>query len=133
MADLTNDLNATLTSAIQARVGAAVLEAASSDAVLSGYVAAALNQTIEIGDYYEKRKVPFIHHVVSESIRKATENAVRAVLADEMGAFQTMVRKVIKARTAQIAETLVASLLDAAGKTYGVDVKVDLKMPTNHG
>lgn len=129
--DLTGDLNATITSAVNARIEAAVAEAFASDEFMGRYVTAALQQQIEVrGEYsYDRKKVPFLSHVLSESIRDATKVAVQKWLHQNATMIESEVATALRRETKNIAAALAKSLLDAADKTYGVDVKIDLKMP----
>lgn len=135
MSDITQDLNATITHAVQARIEAEVAKAFASDEFLASYITAALQQQIEIKeDYgYSRKKVSFLHHTLSEAVRMATKTAVAKWLATNSAQIEAEVEKALRRETKSIASALAQSLLNAADKTYGVDVKIDLKMPRNDG
>lgn len=130
MADPIPDINATITSAVNARIEAEVARAFASDEFLASYVTAALQQQVEVRtDGYSREKKPFLHHVLSESIRDATKVAVQRWLQANAAQLEEEVAKALRRSTKDIAAALAQSLLTAADKTYGVDVKIDLKMP----
>lgn len=136
MADIGLDLNQTITHAVQARIEAEVAKAFVSDEFLASYITAALQQQIEVkvGDYsYDRKKVSFLHHTLSEAIRMATKTAVAKWLAANSEQLEAEVEKALRRETKSIASALAQSLLNAADKTYGVDVKIDLKMPRSDG
>lgn len=134
-ADLTGDLNATITAAVNARIEAAVAEAFASDEFMGRYVTAALQQTVEVPkrDGYGRDRVPFLHSVLTESIREATKRAVAQWLAENAGEIEAEVAKALRRETKSIAAALTKTLTDVADKTYGVSVEVNLKMPRSDG
>jgi hypothetical protein len=127
--ELGSDLDATITSAVNARVEAAVAAALSSDDFMSSYITAALRQTVEVpsANGYGKDKVTFLHKVVSESVRTAVGEAIRRHIKDDTDALERIVVDELRRQRELIARQLVASLTDAADKAYGI--KVDLVMP----
>jgi len=127
--DLTTDLNATITAAVNARIEASIVEALSGDATISKYVAAALSQQVALNpnDRYDNKKVSFLERTLRATIQKATEAAVREVIADEMPLITDEIRKAVKRNAGTMADALAKSLTEAAERTYGV--KVELNMP----
>lgn len=130
MADPVPDLNAVITSAVNARIEAEVTAALSGDAVIGQFVAKALQARIEVDrGNYRKEPMPYLTHVLEKAIQEATKAAVTRLLAEEVVAIEDAVRKALRRDLARIASTLTKSLSDAAARTYGVDVHLDLKMP----
>ena len=131
-ADITQDLNATITHAVNARIEAEISKAFASDEFLAAYVRAALQQPIEVRtDSYSREKKPFLNHVLTESIREATKVAVAKWLHQNAPFIEAEVEKALRRETKGIAAGLVESLTKVADKAYGVDVKIDLKMPNS--
>jgi hypothetical protein len=127
--ELGADLDATITNAVNARVEAAVAAALSGDNFMSSYVTAALQQHVEVNKAggYGKEKVTFLHKVVSESVREAVGAAIRRHIQEDTDALEKIVVDELRRQRALIARQLVASLTDAADKTYGI--QVNLVMP----
>lgn len=132
MTDMALDLNQTITSAVNARIEAALASALAGDEVMGSFVTAALQQTVEIStsDPYRKAKVPFLTSVLHKAIQDATKAAVTKMIAEEIDSIEAEVRKALRRDLGRIAGTLSKSLVDAADKTYGVSVALDLKMPS---
>lgn len=120
------DLNATIASAVNARVEAAVLAALSGDDVLGRYVSAALNQEIELDRNYRKVKVNFLHHTIKTAIQEATKAAINAAIAEEREQIEELVRKAIKSQAANLAAQMATSLVEQAAKGY---IRVEVKVP----
>ena len=129
MPDPTQDLNATIASAVNARIEAEVMKALSGDETISHFVAAAMQQPVELTKNYRTEKVPFLRHVLTKAIQQATEQAVKKLIVEEVESIEAEVRKALRRDLATIASTLTKSLVDAAGTTYGVSVDLSLKMP----
>jgi hypothetical protein len=130
---LGTELDKAIAHAVTARVEAEVVKALSGDQVIGKYVAAALAQPIEVSsrNSYSKEKVPFLKTILDSAIRQATQDAVRALIAEELPMIQDEVRKALKRSAGTIAETLANSLASAAEKAYGVSVDLTLKMPSS--
>lgn len=126
---ITDDLNRVISAAVNARVETAVMEALSGDQTIGKMVVAALQQHVEVptGNGYGKARVPFLNHLLQTTIRKAAEAAVAKVLVDEATLIEEEVRKHLKRQAPEIAATLAGNLVDAASKSYGVNVT--LRMP----
>ena len=140
--NLAEDLNATIASAVNARIEAQVAEAMSGDAVLGQYVQSALRQTVEVnkrdGGYgkerdggYGKERVTFLSATLGEAIRAATKAAVAAYFAQHADDLEAEVAKALRRNSKDIAVTLIESLTTAAAKPYGVNVAMSLKMPND--
>ena len=131
MPDVETDLNATITNAVNARIEAEVFKALSGDETIGRYVSAALRQTIEVkNNRYGTDRVPFLTLTLRSAIQEATKAAVTRIIAEELPTIEDEVRKALRRDIRGIAETLANSLKDAADKAYGVDVKLDLRMPS---
>lgn len=120
------DLNATIASAVNARIEAQLLAAFSSDDVLASYVTAALQQPItykEPGSYQEKRTT-WLNKVLADAIREATKAAVATVLAEHKDKLEAEVRKVVRSNLTSIAEQFVEQLVTKAGDHYGLQVQI---------
>ena len=133
MADLTEDLNQTITAAVNARVEASILEAMSGDETIGRYVLAALQQPVPQRDRYgntSRETQPYITTVLKAAIQKAAKEACERFVAEELGLIEDEVRKALRRDVKRIASSLTESLTKAAGKPYGFDVKLDLKMPS---
>lgn len=125
------DLNSVIANAVNARVEAQVLAALSGDEVLGRYVMAALNQPVQLpkpGSSYDKITVTFLNATLQKAVQAAVEQAVRAVVSDEVTAIEDAVRKELRRKIATVAEQLVGSLSKAAESPYGI--KVDLNWPS---
>lgn len=133
MSDLAQDLNSTITHAINARIEAAIAEAFVTDEFMGRYVTAALQQQVEVRDGYDRRKVPFLNHVLSEAIREATKAAVARWLRENGQQIEDEVAKALRRETKNIAAALTKTLTDVADKTYGVSVDLKLNMPRSDG
>jgi Mrp family chromosome partitioning ATPase len=130
--EVSTDLNTVIVAAVNARVEAAVLEALSGDQFLAQYVAAALNQQIEVKEragYYNDRtvKTTFLKNAITEAVKGATQAAVKRVLAEDADALEEAVRKELRKQAPTIAKQLVGTVAEAAEKPYGVTV--GLKFP----
>jgi hypothetical protein len=125
-------IDATIAAAVHARIEAEVARALMGDEVIGQYVAAALSQPVEVKDRssYRTTTVPFLTTVLRKAMQDATEAAVRTLIASEMDAIETEVRKALRRDLAAIAGTLTKSLVDAADKTYGINVDMTVRMPT---
>lgn len=123
------DLNKIITSAVNARVEAAVTAALAGDDTIGAMVVAALQQPVEVPkrDGYGKTQVPFLNHLMSSAIRDAAKRAVERVLVDEQATIEEEVRKHIKRLAPEIAQRMAGQLAETAGKSYGVSVQ--LKLP----
>jgi hypothetical protein len=124
-----DDLNSVIVAAVNARVEVAVAEALAGDQFLATYIAAALNQEIEVKNRFDYKgtKTTFLKNSISEAIRGATERAVRSLIAEQSAEIEKLVATELRRQIPDIAKQLVGSVRDAAEKTYGLDVT--LKYP----
>lgn len=129
MGDIEQDLNATIAAAVKAKVEASVMEALAGGELMREYVAAALSQQVDLNpnDRYNNKKVSFLERTLRTAIQKATEDAVRAAILEDMPVLQDEVRRAIKRNSSTMADALCTSLTEAAERAYGV--KVELNMP----
>ncbi|WP_280499398.1 hypothetical protein [Nocardia cyriacigeorgica] len=119
------DLNTVIAAAVQARIEAEVAAALSGDEVISKYVAAALNQPIEIGhNSWDRRKTTFLRNTIDEAMRAATKAAVEQAVAEEREAIENAVRAELRDRVDALAVQLVDSLASAAEAPYGISVQL---------
>lgn len=126
MPDIGSDLNATITAAVNARIEASVAEALSGNKLISDYVAAALSREITIRDPggYRDRKTTFLREVIENSVKAATEQAVRKVVAQEQPALEAAVAEELRRNTTAIAAQLVGKMAEATEHAYGVRVEL---------
>lgn len=121
------DLNQVIIAAVNARIEASVAAALSGDDVIGKYVAAALNEPIEVKDRsgYRTRKTSYLREVIDGAIREATKAAVSTVIAEEREAIERAVRAELRERTDALAVQLVGSAVAAVEKPYGVSIKLE--------
>ena len=131
MTELGLNLNETITAAVKAKVEGELIAALSGDAVIGAFVAAALNQKVTVKNAagYGTIDVPFITKVLQDAIREQAKAALARLIAEEGVNIEAEVAKALRRDLKHIASSLTKSLVDAADKTYGIDVKIDLKMP----
>lgn len=124
-----SDLNQVIVSAVNARVEAAVAAAMSGDEVMGKYVAAALNQPVEIpdGTSYGKKRVPFLRNVINNAIRDAAKAAVTQVVTEQRPAIEAAVRASIAERLGDLANNLVDGLAKTSASPYSVNVALKFR------
>lgn len=134
MSDVTPDLDQLIVHAVNARIEAEVTKALSGDEVIGRLVSSALRQTVDSpNDFMRSRpKQSFLTSVLEKAIQAATKKAVAKVLEEEVESIEAAVRLALMANTHEIGRQLAASLAEAATKPYGVEVKVDLRMPSGN-
>lgn len=125
--NITTDLNATIASAVNARIEAEVAKALSGDEVIGQYVAAALNQEIEVERSYRKTKTTWLKHTLRKAMQDSTKAVIQRVLEEELPLIEEEVRKAVKREAGAIAEGIAKSLAERGGRGYGIDVK--FRMP----
>ena len=126
MSQLDTDLTATIAAAVNARIEAAVAAALASDEVLAQYVAAALNQPIEVDRNNPRLKTTYLHHMLRQAIQAATKAAAERVLAEDHELIEEEVRNALRRNVSAIAAGIAGSLASHAAKGYGVQVSVRL-------
>lgn len=125
-APIENDLNQVIANAVTARIEAQVAAALSGDEVIGKYVAAALNQPMEVNDpgTYRTRKTTFLRETIDTALRDAAKNAVRQAIAEEREAIERAVRTELRDRVDALAVQLVGSAVAAVENPYGVRVEL---------
>lgn len=131
MTGLSTDLDAAITNAVTARVEAEMLKAFSGDEVIAGFVTAALMQEVEVQDRnsYSKKRVPYLHHVLSQTIQEIVKASVQRLILEEMPMLEDEIRRAIRRNAGDISSALANTLTDAAERGYGIHVDVALKVP----
>lgn len=125
------DINKIIASAVNARVEAAVLAALSGDEVIGKLVIAALSEQVPAtNDRYDSKKTTYINRVLRDSIKEATADALRRVIAEELPTIEEEIRKELRRKVKQIAEGLATQLGEKAASAYGV--KVELMLPERY-
>jgi hypothetical protein len=123
---VSGDLNQVIVSAVQARIEAEVAAALSGDEVIGKYVAAALNQPIEVGrDSYNRRRTTYLRETIDTAVREATKAAVTQVIAEEREAIERAVRAELRDRVDGLAVQLVNSAVESVEKPYGLSVQLE--------
>jgi hypothetical protein len=127
--NLSGDLNTVISTAVQARIEAEVAAALSGSELMGQYVAAALQQKIEVkdGHSYRTRETTFLREAIDKAIREATKAAVRKVIAEEAEEIEAAVATELRRNVKTIAKTLVGKVVEKAEDTYGIEV--NLKYP----
>lgn len=128
-ADPAPDLNQIIVSAVNARIEAEVTKALSGDDVIGKLVTAALQQPVNTDSFRRDKTKTFLAVVLEKAIQEATKKAVTAVLAEEVESIEAAVRVALMTNVQGLAHQLVEGLSERAKQAYGVDVKIDLKMP----
>ena len=130
-ADITPDLDQLIVHAVNARIEAEVTKALSGDEVIGKLVSAALQQPIESRDFMARgqQKKTFLTVVLEKAIQEATKKAVAKILAERVEDIEIAVERALMGNLAGLADQLVKGLSERAAQAYGVDVKVDLRMP----
>jgi hypothetical protein len=123
------DLNDVITSAVNARVETAVLEALSGDEFFGRMVTAALHQVVEVKDDggFRTRKTTFLRHTLETVTRDAVKSATARLVAQEAERIEEAVAAELRRSSDAIARQLVDSVANAAENPYGI--AVSLKFP----
>lgn len=126
-ADVDSGLNEIISKAIETKIEAAVVAALGSDDLMGRWVTAALQQVIEIpdGTGYGKKRVPFLTHIIQQTLQKAVNAAVKAHIVNEAEFIQGLVAKEMRRASNDIAAQFVAQLTEKTIKsTYGLEVQL---------
>lgn len=107
MANLNDDLNNTIASAVNARVEAQVLEALASDGVMQAAVQAALSREVPSSGYDRKKKT-----ILTHLLHTAIEEHTKAIVAEEIAASASVIRDEVRAALAQSLGVITDSLVD---------------------
>jgi hypothetical protein len=132
MAEVTQDLNTVIASAVQARIETEVLAALSGSDVFAQFVNVALNRKIEVKDpnsSYRTRETTYIAETISKAIQAATKAAVEKVIAEEAPQIEAEVTKELRRNVKGLAAQMVGCVVDKAASPYGITV--ELKYPAN--
>lgn len=124
---INQNLDAIITKAIETKIEASVLAALSGDETIGRMVTAALQQKVEINRRdggYGKETVPFLSHVVHETIRAAAHKAVRAHLETMTEQLAAEVAKQLRKSSAGVAKQMVDQLAERASSAYGIKVEI---------
>lgn len=127
MGDVTQDLNATIASAVQARIEAEVAAAMSGSEMIGQYVTAALNQPIEVsvnGSRYDTEKTTWLRHTIDTAMREATKVAVERLIAERAPQLEEAVRAALEEKTGMFAAQLVENLGERVANGYSVSVEL---------
>lgn len=125
----TGDLNNVIASAVQARIETEVATALAGSELMTQYVAAALNQPIEVGDRFKSRKTTFLRETIDKAIREATKDAVQKAIAAELPAIEAQVTAELRRNVKGIAKTMTDKLGEKVDSAYGVTVKLNYPDP----
>lgn len=116
------DLTDVIKSAVQARVEASVLEAMSSDGAMKAIVHAALNQTVDTGNYREKK--PLLTHLVHTTVREQAKKVVAEEIQGLEDQIRDEVRTALKKSVGVISDSLVSGFVaNASGRYPSIEVK----------
>lgn len=126
------DLNQVIVSAVNARVEAAVAAAMSGDEVMGKYVAAALNQQIEVGNSYNRKQTTFLRHTIDNAMRDAAKVAVAEAIAEQKSVIVAAVKDSIVERLGLLANNMVDALADTATNPYAISVDVKYRDPNRN-
>lgn len=129
--NLNQDLNTTIAAAVSARVEAEVARALSGDEIVGKYIAAALNQVIQIDRYDSRSKVTFLHQALRTAFQDMTKAAIAKVLADDAPLIEDEIRKAIRRSSSDLANSIVGNLVQLTSKGYGI--QVTLRLPGETG
>lgn len=125
--NLEADLNATIATAVRARIEAEVTKALAGDEVMSKYVAAALSSEIEVPadrGSYQKRKTTFLREAIDTAIKGATKAAIAKIVAEERAAIEAAVTTELRKNVKNIAAQLVNKVAETTESAYGVTVEL---------
>lgn len=126
MSNIETDLNATIASAVNARIEAEVMAALSGDEIIGRFVTAALQQKVGEERYGRKQKT-FLAAALQEAIKNATKAALGRLIEEERPLIEEEIRKALRRNVKTMADAIVGNLADQASKAYGVSV--ELRIP----
>lgn len=126
MSAVEGDLNATIASAVQARVEAQVVEALAGTEIVTEMVAVAMNRKIEVKDDsgYRTRETTVIRHMIDQAIIVATEKAIQKVIAAEAEAIEAAITTELRKNVKGIARQLAGQLQEKVVNPYGLRVEL---------
>jgi hypothetical protein len=126
MANLESDLNNTIMTAVTARVEAEVVKALSGHELIGRYVAAALNQQVEVGGSFSRTKTTFLHQALRTAFQEMTKKVINELLVDERPLIEDEIRKAIRRNATKFAEAITGNIVTRAANAYGIQVQVRL-------
>lgn len=124
MSEVINDLDATITSAVMARVEAEVTRALSGDEVIGRLVSSALQQEVEVKRGYQREKKTVLKAALDKAVQDAVRDAITSVVDEERPLIEDEIRKALKRESRQIAEQFTQALVDASQRSFGFRVEL---------
>lgn len=123
MTALDKDLNETITSAVNARVEAAVAAALLNDESFTKFVTAALQRPVKT-DTYSRESKTYISHLLEKTVEEKTKEVVAEEIADASEQIRDEVRKALRKSIGVISDQLVDGFVENASGRYP-SVKVE--------
>lgn len=123
MTSLDKDLNETITSAVNARVEAAVAAALLNDESFTKFVTAALHHPVKT-DSYSRETKSYISHLLEKTIEAKTKEVVAEEIAGAAEQIRDEVRKALRKSIGVIADQLVDGFVEnASGRHPSIKVE----------
>ena len=121
MSNISNDLNTTITAAVNARVESEILAAMSNSDILQSFVTAALSTKVS-GGYRDKEKT-LLSHLLETTIQEQA----KSVVAEEITKMQPAIREEVRAALAKSVGVISDALVDgfvanASGRYPSIEV-----------
>lgn len=117
MSRTNEDINDIISSAVQARVEASVMEAMSSNGAMQAIVSAALSEQVQVGNSYGP-KVPLLTALVQGTIKEQAKQVVAEEVKSMSAEIRGEVRKALKKSVGVIADSLVDGFVASAEGRY---------------
>lgn len=117
MSNLNEDINSTITSAVNSRVEAAVLEAINSGDTMKNFVHAALNTKVSKSGYSREEK-PLITHLVQTTVQEQAKQVVAEEIKKAEAQIREEVRKALQESIGIISDSLVDGFVSNAQGRY---------------
>lgn len=95
------------------------------DGLTAKLVAGALQAPVKDGDRYSSKEISFIEKLARDTIREATQEAMKTWVEENRGLLEAEVARQLSAQRKGIATTLVNSLAEGADKAYRFRVSID--------
>lgn len=119
---LGKDLDDTITSAVNARVEASVIEALASNDVIATYVSAALNR--ETSDRFGGEKKTFLTKLLGNTVEEMTKKVVAEEIQKQEDTIREEVAKALKKSIGVVADSLVSGFVENTKGSYpSIEVK----------
>ena len=120
--NMQEDLNTTITAAVNARVEAAVLEAMTNNNTMATFVQAALTNKVSTSGYPKDEK-PLLTYLLQSAIEEQTKAVVAEQIAELKPAIAAEVHKALKKSLGVITDSLVDGFVaNAAGRYPSIQV-----------